>query len=266
MLSNAREMGEGEVVTKSGLMVGLGESFDEMIDALGQLRDAGVSVITVGQYLRPTVNHLPIVRYWHPEEFKQLEERGYAMGFSHMACGPLVRFELPRRSARAAAAGRRHRPAPARCTRARGSARRSARRDVGGRVMVPLVVAQTAVEDTSSGAAIVFGMLVFIAALSILALTARGRRTLMPVIAILLGLVISYTSIADAVTAVFSVITVLGLLIGLTLVLGGFGALREGLVLPAVEGRDPEIEPRAPRITPDGDGSDQVGADSPEVR
>lgn len=91
VLSNAREMGEGEVVTKSGLMVGLGESFDEMIDALGQLRDAGVSVITVGQYLRPTVNHLPIVRYWHPEEFKQLEERGYAMGFSHMACGPLVR-------------------------------------------------------------------------------------------------------------------------------------------------------------------------------
>jgi hypothetical protein len=132
--------------------------------------------------------------------------------------------------------------------------------------MLPFVVAQTAVEDTSSGAAIVFGMLVFIAALSILALTARGRRTLMPVIAVLLGLVITYTSIADAFTAVFSVITVLGLLIGLTLVLGGLGALREGLVLPAVEGRDPEIEPRAPRITPDGDGTDQVGADSPEVR
>lgn len=91
VLRNAAEFGEGEVVTKSGLMVGLGESFEEMIDALGQLRDNNVSVITVGQYLRPTVNHLPIVRYWHPEEFKQLEERGLAMGFTHVAAGPLVR-------------------------------------------------------------------------------------------------------------------------------------------------------------------------------
>lgn len=131
---------------------------------------------------------------------------------------------------------------------------------------VAQVLAQTAPEDTSSGAAIVFGMLVFIAVLSILALTPRGRRTLMPAIAILLGVVITFTSIADARNAVFSVITVLGLLVGVTLVLGGFGALREGLVLPAVEGRDPEIEPQAPRITPDGDGSSQVGADPPEVQ
>lgn len=91
VLHNAREMGEGEVVTKSGLMVGLGESMEEMIDALGRLREQGVSIITVGQYLRPTEHHLPIVRYWHPEEFKQLEQHGYAMGFEHMACGPLVR-------------------------------------------------------------------------------------------------------------------------------------------------------------------------------
>lgn len=130
---------------------------------------------------------------------------------------------------------------------------------------LPLLLAQTTPDDTSSGAAIVFGMLVLIGALSILALTPRGRRTLMPAVAILLGLVIAYTSIADARTATFSVITVLGLLVGLTLVLGGFGALREGLVLPAVEGREPEIEPRAPRITPDGEASDEVGADSSEV-
>jgi len=91
VLKNARAMGEGEVVTKSGLMVGLGESFEEMTDALGQLREAGVSIITIGQYLRPTENHLPIVRYWHPEEFRQLQERGMAMGFSHVAAGPLVR-------------------------------------------------------------------------------------------------------------------------------------------------------------------------------
>lgn len=132
--------------------------------------------------------------------------------------------------------------------------------------MRALVLAQTAPDDTSSGAAIVFGMLVLIGALSILALTPRGRRTLMPAVAILLGLVIAYTSIADARSATFSVITVLGLFIGLTLVLGGFGALREGLTLPAVEGKEPEIEPRAPRITPDGDPSAHSGADSTEVR
>ncbi len=132
--------------------------------------------------------------------------------------------------------------------------------------MGALVLAQTAPEDTSSAGVIVFGMFIAIALVSIVALTPRGRRSLMPAVAIMLGLVISYTTIADAFTATFSVITVLGLLIGTTLVLGGFGALREGITLPAVEGKEPEIEPRAPRITPDGDGTDQVGAEPPEVR
>jgi lipoic acid synthetase len=84
-------MGGDEVVTKSGLMVGLGESFEEMLDALGTLRDNHVQVLTVGQYLRPTENHLPIVRYWHPDEFKQLELAAYELGFEHVAAGPLVR-------------------------------------------------------------------------------------------------------------------------------------------------------------------------------
>jgi lipoic acid synthetase len=84
-------MGGDEVVTKSGLMVGLGESFDEMVDALGQLRDHDVQVITVGQYLRPTERHLPIVRYWEPGEFDALAAAGMAMGFDHVAAGPLVR-------------------------------------------------------------------------------------------------------------------------------------------------------------------------------
>ena len=91
VLRNAYELGEGGVATKSGFMVGLGESFDEMVDALGQLREQHVSIITVGQYLRPTERHLPVVRYWEPEEFEALREAGEAMGFAHVASGPLVR-------------------------------------------------------------------------------------------------------------------------------------------------------------------------------
>jgi lipoyl synthase len=91
VLSNAKEMGEGEVTTKSGLMVGLGETHDEMVDAFGQLREHGVQVLTVGQYLRPTEQHLPVVRYWEPEEFAALEAAAYDLGFEHVAAGPLVR-------------------------------------------------------------------------------------------------------------------------------------------------------------------------------
>jgi lipoic acid synthetase len=91
VLSNALEMGEGEVVTKSGLMVGLGETHDELVEAFGELREAGVSVLTVGQYLRPTERHLPVVRYWAPEEFTALEQAAYDLGFEHIAAGPLVR-------------------------------------------------------------------------------------------------------------------------------------------------------------------------------
>jgi lipoic acid synthetase len=91
VLRNAREIGHEGLVTKSGLMVGLGETHDEMVAAFRDLRAAGVRVLTVGQYLRPTENHLPVVRYWHPDEFKALEEAAYALGFDHIAAGPLVR-------------------------------------------------------------------------------------------------------------------------------------------------------------------------------
>ena len=91
VLANAKEMGGGEMTTKSGLMVGLGETHEEMVDAFGQLREKGVQVLTVGQYLRPTERHLPVVRYWHPDEFKALEDAAYALGFDHIAAGPLVR-------------------------------------------------------------------------------------------------------------------------------------------------------------------------------
>ena len=91
VLRNAKAMGAGEVVTKSGLMVGLGETHDEMVAAFADLREAGVQVLTVGQYLRPTERHLPIVRYWHPDEFAALEAAAYDLGFDHIAAGPLVR-------------------------------------------------------------------------------------------------------------------------------------------------------------------------------
>jgi lipoic acid synthetase len=91
VLRLAGELGEGEVVTKSGLMVGLGETHDEMVETFGALRASGVRVLTVGQYLRPSERHLPIVRYWHPEEFAALERAAYELGFDHVAAGPLVR-------------------------------------------------------------------------------------------------------------------------------------------------------------------------------
>jgi lipoic acid synthetase len=72
-------------------MVGLGERHDEMVEAFGALRAQGVQVLTVGQYLRPTERHLPVVRFWHPDEFKALEHAAYDLGFDHIAAGPLVR-------------------------------------------------------------------------------------------------------------------------------------------------------------------------------
>ncbi|HKP90372.1 MAG TPA: lipoyl synthase [Thermoleophilaceae bacterium] len=90
-LLNAKEMGGDEVVTKSGLMTGLGETKDELLEAFAVLREHEVQVLTVGQYLRPTRDHLPVVRYWHPDEFAELEREAYAMGFESVAAGPLVR-------------------------------------------------------------------------------------------------------------------------------------------------------------------------------
>ena len=72
-------------------MVGLGESFEEMVETFGILREHRVQVLTVGQYLRPTENHLPVDRYWHPEEFEALEKAAYELGFESVAAGPLVR-------------------------------------------------------------------------------------------------------------------------------------------------------------------------------
>ena len=79
-------------MTKSGLMVGLGEEFDEMVEAFAILREHGVQILTVGQYLRPTENHLPVVRYWHPDEFDgAARRRATSSASSRSPSGPLVR-------------------------------------------------------------------------------------------------------------------------------------------------------------------------------
>ncbi len=80
-----------EVVTKSGLMVGLGETFDELLQVMQDLRNHGVEMLTVGQYLQPSNYHLAVKKYWTPEEFKAVETAGYEMGFTHVAAGPMVR-------------------------------------------------------------------------------------------------------------------------------------------------------------------------------
>lgn len=79
------------VVTKSGLMVGLGETMEELLQVMRDLRAHDVEMLTVGQYLQPSDFHLGVKKYWTPEEFKQVEEEGYAMGFTNVASGPMVR-------------------------------------------------------------------------------------------------------------------------------------------------------------------------------
>jgi lipoic acid synthetase len=80
-----------EVPTKSGLMLGLGEEIEEIEQVMRDLRAHGVNMLTLGQYLQPSKHHLPVTRYVHPDEFERLRLIGEAMGFSHVASGPMVR-------------------------------------------------------------------------------------------------------------------------------------------------------------------------------
>lgn len=91
MLRRAREMAPGRVVTKSGLMLGLGETWREVEETMDHLLEQGVSVLTMGQYLRPTPRHLPVIRYWRPDEFEHLKQVALRKGFRHVASGPLIR-------------------------------------------------------------------------------------------------------------------------------------------------------------------------------
>jgi len=89
-LSNAKQL-DPDVLTKSGIMVGLGETPDEIEETMGDLRSWGVDILTLGQYLQPSVKHLPIERYYHPDEFAELKEYGLGIGFRWVESGPLVR-------------------------------------------------------------------------------------------------------------------------------------------------------------------------------
>jgi lipoic acid synthetase len=79
------------MVSKSGLMVGLGETEDELLEVFRNMRTHNIDVLTVGQYLRPSKKHAEVVRYYKPEEFVELKQKAMAMGFKHVEAGPLVR-------------------------------------------------------------------------------------------------------------------------------------------------------------------------------
>ena len=79
------------VPTKSGLMVGLGETDEEVIEVMQRMREHDIDMLTLGQYLQPSRSHLPVQRFVHPDQFKKFEEAAYEMGFVHAAVGAMVR-------------------------------------------------------------------------------------------------------------------------------------------------------------------------------
>ena len=90
LLANAKRL-DAEAVTKSGMMVGLGESWDEILETMRDLRSVDCDLLTIGQYLRPSGKHAPLARWYTPGEFDELRREGEALGFRHVASGPLVR-------------------------------------------------------------------------------------------------------------------------------------------------------------------------------
>ena len=87
------------LTTKSGIILGMGEREDEVLSTLADLRAVGVDIVTIGQYLRPSATHLPVARWWTPEEFESLREAGMALGFSHVQASPLTRSSYHAREA-----------------------------------------------------------------------------------------------------------------------------------------------------------------------
>jgi lipoic acid synthetase len=90
LLQRAKEL-DSNVVTKSGIMLGLGEDRDEVLQVLDDMREAGIDILTLGQYLRPSEKHHPVMKYWQPEEFEELKYLAEKKGFGMVASGPLVR-------------------------------------------------------------------------------------------------------------------------------------------------------------------------------
>src|SRR5688572_17577328 len=102
VLKKAKERSKGEVYTKSGIMLGLGETEEELVQAMSDLRAVDCDILTLGQYLQPTLKHLPVVEFVPPEKFADYGRIAEQMGFTHVASGPMVRssyhadeFELP---------------------------------------------------------------------------------------------------------------------------------------------------------------------------
>ena len=91
LLRRAKELADYRVMTKSGIIVGLGETNDEVVDTMSDLRENGVDVVTIGQYLQPSDKHARIDRWVHPDEFRWFREQGEALGFGSVFAGPLVR-------------------------------------------------------------------------------------------------------------------------------------------------------------------------------
>jgi lipoyl synthase len=90
LLGNVKRFVPG-MVSKTGVMVGIGETTDELLEVFGHLAGVDVDILTIGQYLRPSRDHLPMTRYYHPEEFRFLKQEALKMGFRHVESGPLVR-------------------------------------------------------------------------------------------------------------------------------------------------------------------------------
>ncbi len=90
-METLRILKRGSMRTKSGIMLGLGEAKEEVVQTMHDLRESDVDVITIGQYLQPTKKHLPVNRFVHPDEFAELREIGYQLGFDYVESGPLVR-------------------------------------------------------------------------------------------------------------------------------------------------------------------------------
>jgi lipoic acid synthetase len=96
VLARAKDRG---LVTKSGLILGMGETEAETRGAIADLHDVGVDIVTLGQYLRPSARHAPVARWWRPDEFDQLRAYADQLGFSHVEAGPLVRSSYHARRA-----------------------------------------------------------------------------------------------------------------------------------------------------------------------
>ncbi len=90
LLARVKQM-DARMLSKSGIMVGLGEQWDELQDAIRHLRHVGCDILTLGQYLRPSATHMPVARYYTPDEFGELKDFAQSLGFRHVEAGPLVR-------------------------------------------------------------------------------------------------------------------------------------------------------------------------------